>query len=160
MLQGAARALVIAAAIGAALNGGVFFAFSSFVMGGLQRLPASQAIAAMQAINREAPTPIFMSALFGTAALSVGAIVVGTRSLRTPSSPYLIAGGVLYLLAIVLTATYHVPRNNALALVEPNAVDAAAIWARYFREWTTWNHARTATSVAGAVAFVVALLTE
>src|SRR5258705_6992637 len=38
-------------ALGAGLVAGVFFAFSSFVMAALARLPPAQAIAAMQSIN-------------------------------------------------------------------------------------------------------------
>jgi len=43
--------VTLVAALGAGLNGGVFFAFSTFVMPALSRLPASQGIAAMQSIN-------------------------------------------------------------------------------------------------------------
>jgi uncharacterized membrane protein len=43
--------VALAAALGAGLNGGVFFAFSGFVMPALQRLPAAQGIAAMQSIT-------------------------------------------------------------------------------------------------------------
>ena len=37
--------------LGAAMIGGVFFAFSSFVMKALARLPSAEGIAAMQSIN-------------------------------------------------------------------------------------------------------------
>ena len=68
------------------VNGGVFFAFSSFVMPALQRLPDAQGIAAMQSINVTAVRPPFMAVLFGTAALClvliVWAIARGTRPRR------------------------------------------------------------------------------
>jgi len=57
------------AAVGAGLSAGVFFAFSTFVMKALGRLPDTEGISAMQAINKAAPTPAFMAALFGTAAV-------------------------------------------------------------------------------------------
>ena len=50
----------------------MFCAFSTFVMPALKRLPAPQGIAAMQSINELAVTPLFMTALFGTAAACVG----------------------------------------------------------------------------------------
>ncbi len=78
MIDGTPRAITLVAAIGSGLVGGVFFAFSSFVMPALRRLPDDQGISAMQAINKAAPTPLFMTALFGTAAVSL----VGGR-LRT-----------------------------------------------------------------------------
>ena len=50
----------------------MFFAFSSFVMPALRKLPSADGISAMQSINKQAPTPVFMTLLFGTAALSAG----------------------------------------------------------------------------------------
>ena len=40
--------LIVAAALGAATIGGVFFAFSTFVMKALGQLPPTQGVAAMQ----------------------------------------------------------------------------------------------------------------
>ena len=74
------RGLTILTALGAGLNAGVFFAFSSFVMKALRRLPASQGISAMNAINKAAPTAWFMTAFVGTAGtgndMSYGALNV------------------------------------------------------------------------------------
>ena len=68
--------LIVCTAIACAAMGGVFFAFSSFVMRALARMPPAQGIAAMQSIDIVAVTPVFMTALFGTAAACV---VVGGR---------------------------------------------------------------------------------
>ena len=59
--------LTLLAALSCAMMAGVFFAFSTFVMKALARLPAQQGIGAMQAINVAAVTFAFMAALFGTA---------------------------------------------------------------------------------------------
>ena len=48
MPDGLLFALTLAALLGAALVAGVFYAFSTFVMGALDRRPAAEAIAAMQ----------------------------------------------------------------------------------------------------------------
>jgi uncharacterized membrane protein len=64
---------------------------------------------------------------------------------------------VTYLVAIVLTIAYHVPRNDALARVDPGSAGAEAAWSRYLAEWVPWNHVRTFTSVASAVLFALAL---
>ena len=74
-MDGLLGALTVAAALGCGVNAGVFFAFSSFVMKALGRLQPAQGIAAMQSINRVAVTPVFMTALFGTAAACVAAAV-------------------------------------------------------------------------------------
>src|SRR6266581_355151 len=63
MIDSYSRVLTIVTALGAGLNAGVFFAFSSFVMTAVRRLPAAQSISAMNAINKAAPTAWFMTAL-------------------------------------------------------------------------------------------------
>jgi uncharacterized membrane protein len=149
--------LTLAAAVGAAVAGGVFFAFSTFVMKALADLPPADGVIAMQSINRRAPSPSFMALLFGTAALCVALVVSAILRWNESSAPYQLAGAVTYLVAIVLTIAYHVPRNDALARVDPGSAGAEAAWSRYLAEWVPWNHVRTFTSVASAVLFALAL---
>ena len=151
-------ALTLVAALGCGLNVGVFFAFSSFVMKALARLPTAEGIAAMQSINVMAPTAAFMTALFGTAAASVALVVWALAAWNDSFGPYLLLGSALYLITtIVPTITYHVPRNDALAKVEPGAAEARARWARYLAEWTRWNHLRAVGALAAAAALTGAL---
>ena len=151
-------ALTLVAALGCGLNAGVFFAFSSFVMKGLARLPAADGIAAMQSINVVAPTPAFMTALFGTAAASIALAVWAFADWNDSFGPYLLLGSALYLVATIApTITYHVPRNDALAKLEPRAAEAPARWSRYLVQWTRWNHLRAAGALAGAAALTGAL---
>jgi uncharacterized membrane protein len=146
-------------ALGCALIGGVFFAFSSFVMTALARLPAPQGIAAMQSINVVAVTPLFMAALFGTAAgcllLALSSWVIGPH----PGARYLVAGGLCYLAGTIgVTIVCNVPWNNRLAVVTPAAAESAHLWSRYVRSWTAWNHIRTVMSLVAAALIVRALL--
>ncbi len=157
MIDGHPRALTVVAAVGAALVGGVFFAFSTFVMQALRRLPESQGLAAMQAVNVAAPTPLFMAALFGTALACGGLAVSALTRLAQPGAVWQLVGSGLYLAGVVLTITYHVPRNDALARVDPAAAGAGAAWRQYASAWTAWNHVRTVTCLAGAVCLVLAL---
>jgi uncharacterized membrane protein len=157
MIDGYPRAFTIIAAVGAGVSAGVFFAFSTFVMKALGRLPTAQAISAMNAINKAAPTPLFMLALFGTAAVCIGLSVVALRHLDQRWAVYLLAASALYLACAVLTIIYHVPRNDALALVDPSSPGAAHAWAHYLQPWTAWNHVRTITALAGTTAFILAL---
>jgi uncharacterized membrane protein len=151
------QALTVVAAVGAGVAAGVFFAFSTFVMRALGRLPAAQGVSAMQAINKEAPTPWFMTALFGTTLVSVALAALALTQLDEPEAVYLLVGSAVYLAGIVLTIAYHVPRNDALALVDPNSSVATDAWARYRGAWTAWNHVRTLTCLTGSVAFTLAL---
>jgi uncharacterized membrane protein len=157
MTSNLVRTLTITTAIGAGIAGGVFFAFSTFVMKGLDDLPASRAIAAMQTINREAPNPVFMLVLFGTAVLAIGLAVLGLVRWGEPGSAWFVLGAAVYLVGIVLTAAYHVPRNDALDLVDPNAAGAVDTWHTYLVGWNLLNHVRTLSGIGAAVAFTLAL---
>jgi uncharacterized membrane protein len=158
LMDGALFALTLVAALGCGLAAGVFFAFSTFVMKGLGRLPEAQGMAAMQAINIAAPSFAFMLALFGTALVCVALVAWGLIELGEPFGPYLLVGGALYLVGtIAMTIGYHVPRNDALAAADPGTADGVSLWSRYHVEWTTWNHVRTATALAAAAAFTLAL---
>jgi uncharacterized membrane protein len=157
-MSGAVAALVLVGAIGAACNGGVLFAFSAFVMPALQRLPTAQGVAAMQSINVTAVRAPFMLVFGGTALVCVALIVVALRALGEPYAPWLIAGAVLYLLGVVgLTIAFHVPRNDALATLAPDAPGTAAAWAAYLSEWTGANHVRAAAGLLAGAALGIAV---
>lgn len=157
MIDGFPRVVATTAAIAAAVNAGVFFAFSTFVGRALVDLPASQGIATMQSINRRAPTPWFMLLFMGTALLAVVSIVVGIGRWSEAWGAYLVIGGALYLVSIVMTAAYHQPRNLALDDVDANGPDAAATWTAYIHPWIAWNHVRTLVCIGSALAFVLSL---
>ncbi len=158
VLDGWFAVLTFATALGCGLIAGVFFTFSTFVMPALGRLPAPQGIAAMQSINVAAITPSFMAALFGTGLAC--AILIG-GSLMTWSRPggvYVVLGSLLYLLGTILvTIVANVPRNDALAAVDPATAEAATLWASYLTSWTVWNHVRSATAFGAAALLTVAL---
>jgi uncharacterized membrane protein len=150
--------LTLLAALGCAIVAGVFFAFSAFVMKALGSLPAKQGIAAMQAINVAAVTFAFMAALFGTAAACGTLAVWALFAWDERFAPYLLVGSALYLIGtILLTIAYHVPRNEALARVEPHSVEAESHWRRYLSGWTAWNHLRAAAALAAAATLTIAL---
>jgi uncharacterized membrane protein len=150
--------LTLLAALGCAMMAGVFFAFSAFVMKALARLPAEQGVAAMQAINVTAVTFAFMAALFGTAAACGALAVLALFAWDESFAPYLLVGSALYLVGtILLTIAYHVPRNEALARVEPHSVEAESHWRRYLSAWTAWNHVRAGTALAAAAVLTIAL---
>lgn len=137
---------------------GVFFAFSSFVMPALARLPVAQGISAMQSINVAAVTPLFMTALFGAAALCLALGIVLPWRIGLPGGAAALAGCVLYLAGVIgVTMACNVPRNNALAALDPQAADAATIWGTYLVEWSGWNHLRTIAGIAATACFILAL---
>ena len=72
--------LIILAAIGSALIGGLFFAFSTFIMAALGQRPPAEGMAAMVSINRVILRSLFMPVFFGTALLSLGLGDLGAHS--------------------------------------------------------------------------------
>jgi uncharacterized membrane protein len=150
--------LTLVAALSCGIVAGVLFGFSAFVMNGLGRLPAAQGIAAMQSINISAVRPAFMAALFGAAAACLALVVWSLLTWGQRGAAALLVGGVLYLVGTIgLTIVYHVPLNDALAIVDPTSADAAGRWGGYLEGWTRWNHVRTAAALAAAAAFTVRL---
>ena len=149
--------LVFLSALGSGLVGGIFFAFSTFVMGALARLPAPQGIAAMQSINIVVINPVFMAAFMGTGLLCVIA-AIGALFGWAGTHPALVAiGAVVYIVGtIVVTMAGNVPLNDALATVDPASAEGAAIWARFVPGWSVWNHVRTAADLAAAACFTLA----
>jgi uncharacterized membrane protein len=150
--------LISLAAIACAVVGGVFFAFSFFVMRALARIPPPQGIAAMQSINIVAITPIFMTAVFGTAVACLALAAYAVMDWRGPASAYLLAGCLSYLLGtIVVTMAGNVPLNNTLAAADPNSNAGAGFWLTYVHKWTAWNHVRTASGIVAAALLLTAI---
>lgn len=152
-------ALTLFSALGCGLVAGAFFAFSTFVMNALARLPAAQGIAAMQSINVAVINPLCGVAFLGTAAACVLLAVSSLLRWQKPGAAYIFAGSLFYLVGTLLvTILFNVPRNNALAAIDPASAEGARLWADYVSSWTTWNHVRTAASLAAAALLTVALV--
>ena len=157
-MSGVLYIATVLTALGCGLIAGAFFAFSSFVMPALKRLPAAQGIAAMQSINKLAVTPVFMTALFGTAVACLGLVGWAAISWGGLVAALMIAGGVAYLVgAIGVTIACNVPLNDRLAKLHPQGSDAAGRWEEYVTKWTAWNHLRAAAALAAAALLTIAL---
>lgn len=149
--------LTATAAVGSSLVGGVFFAFSGFVMPALQRLPTASGLAAMQSINVAAVGPPLMTALFGTAATAVAVPIVAWGAGRGRSTLVLVclAGGCYLLGTVGTTVAANVPLNDRLAAATALPADA---WTQWVTAWTHGNHLRTAAALAAAALYTAALL--
>lgn len=151
-----------ATATAAAATGGIFYAFSTFVMRGLDRTGADQAITAMRGLNAEAQANAPFLALFvGSAALALGVGIAAATRLHSPGAGYILAGAALTVVAFIVTVAFNIPLNNALDALDPaalSAADAAREWHAYLVPWTNWNHVRTVAPLLGSVLIVVGLL--
>ena len=146
------KLLIITTALDCGLIGGVFFAFSTFIMKALSRLPAPQGIAAMQSINVVVINPLFLGALFGTGALCIALLVTGGGTI----APYARHAALAYLIGTLgVTMFGNVPLNNRLASIDPQTESSSAIWQDYLYRWTRWNHLRTAAAILALPAMIL-----
>jgi uncharacterized membrane protein len=150
--------LLVVAAVGSGLMGGVFFIFSNTIMRSFDALPAGGAVAAMNSINRVILNPLFFLAFFGTALLCV-VLLFGQMSRPAGTGRSLVAAGALIYLvgSIVVTMVFNVPLNNKLQAVPPAAVDMEAQWHAFRGPWTQWNHVRTVACLLSAALFALAV---
>jgi uncharacterized membrane protein len=152
-------AAVVLALIGSALIGGVFFAFSSFIMKALARVPSSEGIAAMQSINVVVLNKSFLGMFLGTAVISILVAGLAIKGWGTPSSNWLLAGALLYFIGTFLvTGLGNVPLNEQLAAVTATDDGAVTVWEHYLDRWTRLNTVRTVAATAAAFSFTVGLM--
>lgn len=136
----------------------VYLHFSTSVMPSLAKLPAAQGIARMQEFNRTAVKPPFMVAFFGAAAVGIWFVVAWLRGSRTLADTLAAGGGLAYLAGFALTIAFHVPRNEALAVLVPAAPASAQLWQTYLRQWTGGNTVRAVFSSLAVVGFVAGII--
>ncbi len=146
------------ALLGSALVGGIFFAFSSFVMKALARVPSAEGIGAMQSINVVVLNPSFLGAFIGTAVVSLVAGGLAVGGWGRPSAPFFLGGALFYLVGTFLvTMLGNVPLNNQLAAVSATDPAARVVWQHYLGRWTMWNHVRTAAAMVAALLYTLGL---
>lgn len=159
MIDQAISAGAFMAAIGCGLVAGIFFAFSSFVMPALGRIPPDQGINAMQSINVAVMNASFLSLFVGTGAICLALLAGSYVWWEGTSGKLLLFASLLYLVGCFgVTRACNIPLNDALAAARPATPEAAALWARYLRRWTMWNTVRAVASTASMALFVAVLL--
>jgi uncharacterized membrane protein len=156
MTNSPAVVLTAAAAIASATAGGIYYAFSTFVMRGLDRTGPVDAITAMRGINTEAVANApFMVVFLGSALLAFAVGVIALAQIGRPGSWYLLAGAIFGVLGMIVTMLFNVPLNDQLQRAE--MADAAAQWQAYYTNWTAWNHVRTGSGLAAATLMLIGL---
>lgn len=147
------------ALLGSALVGGIFFAFSSFLMKSLARLPTAEGIGAMQSINVVVLNASFLGVFMGTVVLSLGAGGLAFAGWGRPFAPFFLGGALFYLMGCCLvTGLGNVPLNDQLAAVSATDPGGREVWEGYLSRWTMWNHVRTAAAMVAALLFSLGLM--
>lgn len=141
----------------AGANFGLFYAWISTTMWGLDAAAPLVAVEAMQAMNASVRNGVF-AAVFFTAApvLLLAAGLLWAAGRARPAWVMLAAGLVMLLGNNVMTFTVLVPMNEAFGLEQPTtAAEAQQLWSAYSPTWQVLNALRTAFCGIG---FALAML--
>ena len=137
-----AEVVVAVTALSSAVLGGALFSFSTFVMQGLGRLEPAEGVRAMQRINEEAPRGLLMLPLLLS---PLGSVVTGVLAADRlgrrrhdvgRDRVLLVVGAVLGVVAFLVTAVANIPRNNAIAALDPRPTPLPGAWTEFQRSWT------------------------
>ncbi len=143
-----------------ALVGGVFLAFSDFIMRSLSLIGGTGGVEAMQIINREVFRWVFMALFLGMAAVSLVITGYAALALHGPSAILILLSGLVYLVGCFgVTIFLNVPMNEALAGMEMSSEATRDYWTgTYLPRWTLWNTVRTLACATSATLLLFGLL--
>lgn len=142
-----------------ALVGGVFLAFSDFIMRSLALTRGHAGVEAMQVINREVFRWVFMALFLGMAAVSLVIAGYGAFWLSGPAGALIMMAGLVYLVGCFgVTVFFNVPMNKALAGMDISLESTRDYWLRtYVPRWTFWNSVRTVACTVSAAMLLFGL---
>lgn len=133
------------------LGAGVFLAFSDFIMRGLQR--ADGGVKAMIAINQVILPSLFLTGFMLTTPVAVALAVWAPDGVTDGVRALIGVGALVYgVLVFGLTVVRNVPLNKQL----DRSGGESAVWDRYLRVWTRWNHVRSVGAILAFGLFVMA----
>ena len=143
-----------------AFVGGVFLAFSDFIMRALAMTGGHGGVEAMQVINREVFRWVFMALFLGLAPVSVIIAAYGAFALTSPAGTLIMLAGLIYLIGCFgVTLFFNVPMNEALARMEMSRTSTRDYWLEtYVPRWTFWNLVRTMACAVSAALLLFGLV--
>lgn len=137
-----------------AFVGGVFLAFSDFIMRSLANTGGVGGVEAMQVINREVFRWVFMALFLGLVPVSLVIVGINIFSPSSPAATLTALAGMVYLFGCFgVTIVFNVPMNEALAKMNLSESETQNYWNQtYVPRWTFWNTVRmTACAVSAAL---------
>ena len=136
--------------------GGVYFAFSFFVMHSLNKINHLEAIRIMNTINSIILKSPFLFLFFLSSFISVILFLKNLILLKINYNQFL--SNLIFLGGMFLcTASKNVPLNKKLANFDFNdtSSDPEIEWYYYYKNWIKWNHIRTASCFVSTVLLVI-----
>lgn len=149
---------LIAATLATGLTAGLFFSFACAVMPGLGASSDQTYVEAMRTINIAIINGWFMSCFLGALFLGLLALALHLPRDGRQALPWIVAGVVLYIVVLAVTASVNVPLNNALEEAG-KAGEVASARQDFEITWVVWNIVRTVANVAafGCLAWALIL---
>ena len=136
--------------------GGVYFAFSFFVMQSLKKTSAPHAIRTMNTINLVILKSPFMILFFFSSFIAF--ILLWENLILYKLMSYEGFASLIFLLGMfICTATKNVPLNNKLADFDFNDsnYNPEIEWNDYYTNWIKWNHVRTTSCFTSMVLLLI-----
>lgn len=132
-----------------ALMAGVFFAFTTAIIPGLNAINPAHAASAMNSINKKIQNPAFLFAfMIAPVAAATTGILLLTDGRKLPGLLFLATAVLYFLGAIMVTGAINLPMNDALA-------KGTTSWADFVPRWTLWTNIR---GISSTLALVTAAL--
>ena len=146
-------------ALSYALIGGVFLAFSDFIMRALARTSGYGGAEAMQHINIEVFRWVFMTLFLGLVPASLALAIYSATMLSGISATLGILASALYLIGCFgVTAACNVPLNEKLKAMDSTSRETLSFWDKsYVPNWTFWNSVRTTACLFAALMLLTAV---
>lgn len=153
-------AALVTATLTTGLVAGLFYVFAHAVMPGLGRSDDRTFVSGFQAIDRAITNPWFAFSFIGALVFTGLAAGLHLHAGGRAVLPWIIAGLVLNVVAVVITFRVHLPLNAAIqaAGAADRIADLAAVRARFEAPWVRWNVVRTAASIAAFACLAWALV--
>ena len=136
--------------------GGVYFAFSFFVMQSLNKISHQEAILTMNSINSVILKSPFMFLFFFSSFIAFIIFLENLILYKLISNEGF--ASIVFLIGMFLcTATKNVPLNNKLADFDLNdsTSNPEIEWNDYYKNWIKWNHIRTASCFSSMVLLLI-----
>ena len=150
--------LLVTATTGSGLVGGIFFAFSNFIMKALAQAPATAGAEVMQRINVTVLNPLFFTVFFGIGVIALIVAVATPNIWNDPGAVLSRIAAALYLFGTLgVTIVRNVPLNEKLAITTLADAALSPTWTHYLQAWTWWNHVRTIAALLAAALFAAAI---
>jgi uncharacterized membrane protein len=144
MSQNLTLAICLLLGLWTALEGGVFKAFSEFIMRSLLQAEPAGGIESMQRINVVVLRTEFVFAILALAPVTLVFAGYAMLTLEGPACIAIVAAALVYVSCVFLmTLLGNVPMNEKLAKMDYRSAEAADYWQEYGQKWTRLNHFRT-----------------